>query len=187
MHLHAQHATCTLGRAALTSGALVWQCSGQLVNQFPYEACIIRKDLLPATLRRLHAAEREADPQQEAMPQDAAPASWHPQWFPPAFDLATEVQYFLRDYAEVRRQASSCMTQMSVPFRGGLCTMTSERPRSCTSMPQWARRQPGCLCCLCCTKWWRLCSKDCHTRGLQHEWLASTPEPWLDLLLRILA
>ena len=80
----------------------MWQCSGQLVNQFPYEACIIRKDLLPATLRRLHAAEREADPQREAAPQDAPAASWHPQWFPPAFDLATEVQYFLRDYAEVR-------------------------------------------------------------------------------------
>lgn len=90
----------------------MWQCSGQLVNQFPYEACIIRKDLLPATLRRLHAAAREADPQQEAPPRDAAPASWHPPWFPPAYDLATEVQYFLRDHAEVRCRAQPCKSHI---------------------------------------------------------------------------
>jgi hypothetical protein len=33
-----------------------YACSHVLVNQFPYEACLIRKDLLPTTLRRLQSA-----------------------------------------------------------------------------------------------------------------------------------
>ena len=36
-------------------------CSSVLVNQFPYEAALIRKDLLPQTLRQYQAQLREAE------------------------------------------------------------------------------------------------------------------------------
>ena len=39
--------------------------SHALVNQFPYEACLVRKDLLPQTLRRLHSASSAAGAQEQ--------------------------------------------------------------------------------------------------------------------------
>jgi hypothetical protein len=49
---------------------------GLWVNQFPFEACLVRKDLLPQTCRA------------------AAAAGWPP-WAPPSYDLATEAAAFL--------------------------------------------------------------------------------------------
>ena len=38
-----------------------------LVNQFPYEACLVRKDLLLQTLRRLHSASTTAGAQEQQL------------------------------------------------------------------------------------------------------------------------
>ena len=73
--------------------------SNQLVNQFPFEACLIRKDLLPQTLRRLHAAAMDADAQ--AAPSGDLSADFVPPGFPATYDLATEVHFFLQDYKKV--------------------------------------------------------------------------------------
>ncbi|KAK9904252.1 hypothetical protein WJX75_007747 [Coccomyxa subellipsoidea] len=70
----------------------------QLVNQFPYEASIIRKDLLPQTLRRFNAAELEPDAQAAAASDSRA--DFFPSWFPATYDLATEPQFFLQDYRQ---------------------------------------------------------------------------------------
>eukprot|EP00891_Asterochloris_glomerata_P003636 jgi/Astpho2/3636/Aster-x0173 len=75
----------------------------QYVNQFPYEGCMIAKDLLPQTLRRLHSHQQAAQGPAEAS-DGASCQHWHPAWFPATYDLATEVQYFIKDYAEVRTE-----------------------------------------------------------------------------------
>lgn len=69
------------------------------MNQFPYEACIIRKDLLPQILRRFHAEAISADAQ-AAAPSGQAD-DWVPSFYPATYDLVTEVQFFLQDYKEV--------------------------------------------------------------------------------------
>lgn len=76
--------------------------SNQLVNQFPFEACLIRKDLLPQTLRRFHAAASDADPQAAAP--SGSPSDSFPSWFPATYDLATEPHFFLQDNINVRQQ-----------------------------------------------------------------------------------
>ena len=86
----------------LKTHALVCLCSNQLVNQFPYEASIIRKDLLPQTLRRFNAAELEPDAQAAAASDSRA--DFFPSWFPATYDLATEPQFFLQDYRQVRQE-----------------------------------------------------------------------------------
>ncbi|KAK9845422.1 hypothetical protein WJX81_006115 [Elliptochloris bilobata] len=68
-----------------------------LVNQFLYEACLVRKDLLPQTLRRLQSAFADSGAS-EAGSRDSA--KWFPAWFPAAYDLATEVQFFLKDFSQ---------------------------------------------------------------------------------------
>ncbi|BDA45757.1 Tubulin-tyrosine ligase-like protein 12 [Coccomyxa sp. Obi] len=68
----------------------------QLVNQFPFEACLIRKDLLPQSLRRFHAAAMDVGAQ--AAPSGDLSADIVPSWFPTTYDLATEVHFFLQDY-----------------------------------------------------------------------------------------
>jgi hypothetical protein len=73
--------------------------SDQLVNQFPYEACLIRKDLLQQTLRRHHAEAVEADAQAASL--SGRPSDFFPSWYPATYDLATEVQYFLEDHRRV--------------------------------------------------------------------------------------
>ena len=83
---------------------LLMPCSGQLVNQFPYEGAIVRKDLLPQTARRLlrlrdGTAEDAADPT-EAFAESPA-SGRHPWWLPATYDLATEVHFFLEDYHKV--------------------------------------------------------------------------------------
>ena len=78
-------------------------CRHQYVNQFPYEGCMIAKDLLPQTLRRLHSHQQAAQGHAEAS-NGTSCQHWHPAWFPATYDLATEVQYFIRDYAEVRTE-----------------------------------------------------------------------------------
>ncbi|KAK9829423.1 hypothetical protein WJX72_005759 [[Myrmecia] bisecta] len=103
--------------------------SHQLVNQFPYGGCIIRKDLLPQTLRRLQSTLNLAE-----TPADGGPASWHPAWFPPTYDLATEVHHFLADFnqrasdnwwvvklAQGSRSSDVCLTNSpttAVRYRG---------------------------------------------------------------------
>ncbi len=76
-------------------------CSKQRVNQFPFEACLIRKDLLPQTLRRFHAATTDDDAQ--AAPSGDLSADFVPSWFPATYDLATEVHFFLQGYKKVRK------------------------------------------------------------------------------------
>lgn len=66
-----------------------------MVNQFPYEGCIVRKDLLPQTARRLLSSCRDAE--------SSGSGSWHPEWLPATYDLSTEIQFFLEDYKVVRR------------------------------------------------------------------------------------
>ena len=73
-------------------------CRHQVVNQFPYEGCIVRKDLLPQTARRRLRSYLDAS---QAPP--TLSASWHPAWLPATYDLSTEIQFFLEDYARVRR------------------------------------------------------------------------------------
>ena len=81
--------------------------SGQLVNQFPYEAAIVRKDLLPQTARRLlrvhdSAAGQADDAAEGKASSDGNVSEWHPWWLPATYDLATEVHFFLKDYQLVR-------------------------------------------------------------------------------------
>lgn len=64
---------------------------------------MIAKDLLPQTLRRLHSHQQAAQGPAEAS-DGASCQHWHPAWFPATYDLATEVQYFIKDYAEVRTE-----------------------------------------------------------------------------------
>eukprot|EP00884_Botryococcus_braunii_P010241 jgi/Botrbrau1/19218/Bobra.0077s0118.1 len=145
--------------------------SEQMINQFPYEGCIIRKDLLPQTLRQLcsvqkarrgagvpepdqatplgsstAAAEEPGGPPDQAQtPAGPSPATdgeasaqredgretdqatlagfvdprkWRsedaggtsgdqvPHWFPAAYDLATEVQHFIKDF-KAREEAGT--------------------------------------------------------------------------------
>ena len=81
-------------------------CSGQLVSQFPYEGAIVRKDLLPQTARLLlrfgdDSAEGCASAEATGEPSDGGVPVWHPDWLPATYDLATEVQFFLKDYRAV--------------------------------------------------------------------------------------
>lgn len=99
-----------------------------MVNRFPYEGGIVRKDLLPQTARslvrsgtcngsgpsvrnrsscgndpdseRVTAAHARADPDSNA-DRFRDPSTWHPAWLPATYDLATEVQFFLKDYRAV--------------------------------------------------------------------------------------
>jgi hypothetical protein len=90
--------------------------SEQMINQFPYEACIIRKDLLPQTLRHFKSvadAETDLARPSDIGSGDSSRPTWCPcdhgitgsrlvpYWFPPAYDLASEVQHFITDYREV--------------------------------------------------------------------------------------
>lgn len=54
--------------------------AGLFVNQFPFEGCLVRKDLLPQTCRA------------------AAGGGW-PAWFPESYDVATEAAQFLAAHA----------------------------------------------------------------------------------------
>ena len=54
--------------------------AGLFVNQFPFEGCLVRKDLLPQTCRA------------------AGSGDW-PAWFPPCYDVATEAAQFLAAHA----------------------------------------------------------------------------------------
>jgi len=58
------------------------------LNQFPFEAALVRKDLLPQTLRAHWARARPA-----------SNTALHPPWFPPAYDLATEAAWCLAGHA----------------------------------------------------------------------------------------
>ena len=49
--------------------------AGVRVNQFPYESCLVQKDLMPQTVRRW--------------------CGGTPRWFPETYDLATESPHFL--------------------------------------------------------------------------------------------
>ena len=60
------------------------------LNQFPFEAALIRKDLLPQTLRAHWARVRPA----------GDTSMHHPPFFPPAFDLATEAAWCLKEHAD---------------------------------------------------------------------------------------
>lgn len=91
--------TCAVAVLLLPNSTLLCMYSTQLVNQFPFEACLIRKDLLPQTLRRFHAAAMDADAQ--AAPCGDLSADFVPSWFPTTYDLATEVHFFLQDYKKV--------------------------------------------------------------------------------------
>ena len=103
-------------------------CRSQLISQFPYEACIIRKDLLPQTARRCTspstagttlespteqssklAAQRKGQEGGPSVrgPVPGDPATWHPCWFPACYDLATEAHHFLLDYQQVREHPPS--------------------------------------------------------------------------------
>ena len=86
-------------------------CRHQYVNQFPYEGCMIAKDLLPQTLRRMHSHQQAAQGRAEAS-NSASCQHWHPAWFPATYDLATEVQYFIKDYAEVRTECLEVCEKM---------------------------------------------------------------------------
>lgn len=72
----------TFPRAAAQPGSGV----PLLLNQFPYEGCLVRKDLLPQTAQLAVAA--------AAAPGIVPPA--FPPWFPPTFDLATEAHLWQR-------------------------------------------------------------------------------------------
>ena len=75
-------------------------CSGVLVNQFPYEAAIIRMDLLPQTLRQYRAQSGEAD--ESTVSTSGRCEDVVPPWYPPTYDLATEVQFFVKAFRQVR-------------------------------------------------------------------------------------
>ena len=92
----------------LGANAFSRSSSGQLVNQFPYEGAIVRKDLLPQTARwMLRAGEVTAAAEGQACSEDTEETLeggvplWHPNWLPATYDLATEVQFFLTDYRVV--------------------------------------------------------------------------------------
>ena len=72
------------------------------MNQFPYEAAIIRKDLLPQTLRQYRAQSGQAE--ESAVSTSGRPEDVFPSWYPPTYDLATEVQFFIKHF----RQARDC-------------------------------------------------------------------------------
>ena len=81
--------------------------SHQLVNVFPYEGAVVRKDLLPQTARWLlragdGSAEGGAGDGEAEEPSEGGIPAWHPAWLPATYDLATEVQFFLQDYRAVR-------------------------------------------------------------------------------------
>ncbi|CAK0782888.1 hypothetical protein CVIRNUC_006083 [Coccomyxa viridis] len=73
--------------------------SGVLVNQFPYEAAIIRKDLLPQTLRQYRAQSGEAD--ESTVCTSGRSEDVVPSWYPPTYDLATEVQFFVKHFRQI--------------------------------------------------------------------------------------
>ncbi|KAI9002478.1 tubulin-tyrosine ligase family-domain-containing protein [Hyaloraphidium curvatum] len=68
---------------------------GLLVNQFPYEGCLVRKDLLPQTCRRIRSL-RPAP----AAAEDPFAAAF-PEWFPPCYDLATESHLLAAHHAHL--------------------------------------------------------------------------------------
>lgn len=61
---------------------------GLLVNQFPFEGCLVRKDLLPATAKLAAATENAL------VAEDACSA--FPPWCPETYDLATEAHVWAR-------------------------------------------------------------------------------------------
>jgi hypothetical protein len=95
-----------------------------LVNQFPFEGCLVRKDLLPATALRAAAMEAASagsaggdtvaatgDTPQQRLQRLQGPAPlvlagqvWPP-WFLPSYDLATQAHTFLAADAELRQRA----------------------------------------------------------------------------------
>ena len=78
-------------------------CSGVLVKQIPYEAALIRNDLLPQTLSQYQAQLREAEERPDSSPAEGRSEEWFPDWYPATYDLATEVQFFVKHFREVRR------------------------------------------------------------------------------------
>ena len=95
-----------------------------MISQYPYEGCIVRKDLMPATLRRLSPAAAAAGGA-------SGPASWHPPSLPATYDLATEPHFFLADYDRVWLIRPSLRPAKA---RDRLCVIV------CLSTDQGARR-----------------------------------------------
>lgn len=77
------------------------------MNQFPYEAALIRKDLLPQTLRQYQAQLREAEERPDSCPAEGRSEDWFPEWYPATYDLATEVQFFVKHFREVDGQGDN--------------------------------------------------------------------------------
>lgn len=79
----------------------------QLCNQFPFEGALVRKDLLPSTARSAFSSRCSGESSDcgENAAAAAAAVCWpaspdgglHPPWFPPAYDLSTELHYLLRE------------------------------------------------------------------------------------------
>ena len=85
----------------------------QIVSQFPFEGGLVRKDLLPQTVRRacyqkkrgIHICKdnREAGRSQTLADNDLN--DWiGPSWWNPTFDLATEAHYFLREFGRRKQR-----------------------------------------------------------------------------------
>jgi len=70
-----------------------WEGAECLVNSFPFEGCLVRKDLLPQMVRRF------CRPPDAAPLEPAARAAW---WFPVTFDLASELHHFLAAAQELQ-------------------------------------------------------------------------------------
>ena len=96
----------------------------QLSNQFPFEGALVRKDLLPSTARSAlpcssgdesGGGENGGGESGKAPPAENAAAAavvcWppspdglHPPWFPPTFDLSTELHYLLREIEKEKEE-----------------------------------------------------------------------------------
>ena len=85
------------------------------VNQFPYEAALIRKDLLPQTLRA-HWAQTKG----------GGSAPNHPPFFPAAYDLATEAAWALAEHAAAAPHAAAWALKPASAARSvGVCATAS--------------------------------------------------------------
>ena len=94
-------------------------CSGVLTNQFPYEAAIIRKDLLPQTLRQYKAQASEAE--ESTISTSGRSEDLLPWWFPPTYDLATEVQFFIKHYRQAR--VCTCSQRCTLMYAQDHCNI----------------------------------------------------------------